>query len=216
LEDVLIVGAGPAGNQVAYRLASLGYTVTVLEEHERIGDPVNCTGIVGAECLDRFSVGNGTILGKANSARFYFPSGDFLRLEKETVQAYILDRAALDLDLAQKAQEQGAQYLLGSRVETIRASEQGVKAVVNGERELEAKTLVIASGFGSKLPERLGLGRIEDYVAGVQTEVIVDGTLPEVEVCFGRRVAPGFFAWLVPTSEGKALAGLFSRRKQAL
>jgi flavin-dependent dehydrogenase len=34
----------------------------------------------------------------------------------------------------------------------------------------------------------------------------------EVEVYFGREVAPGFFGWLVPTSPGKALVGLLSRR----
>ncbi|MFQ5987951.1 MAG: hypothetical protein ACE5H6_03780, partial [Dehalococcoidia bacterium] len=33
------------------------------------------------------------------------------------------------------------------------------------------------------------------------------------EVYFDQGVAPGFFAWFVPTTEGRALVGLFSRRK---
>lgn len=36
--------------------------------------------------------------------------------------------------------------------------------------------------------------------------------LDEVEVYLGQEIAPGFFGWLVPTSAGKALAGLLSRR----
>jgi len=35
----------------------------------------------------------------------------------------------------------------------------------------------------------------------------------ETEVYFGREVAPGFFAWLVPTSPPRALVGLLSRRR---
>jgi flavin-dependent dehydrogenase len=37
--------------------------------------------------------------------------------------------------------------------------------------------------------------------------------IDEVEVYFGNRIAPGFFAWLVPTSQGRALAGLLSRQQ---
>jgi digeranylgeranylglycerophospholipid reductase len=61
------------------------------------------------------------------------------------------------------------------------------------------------------LPQRLGLGKISDFVLGAQAEVEVED-LKEVEVYFGQEIAPGFFGWLVPTSDGKALAGLLSRR----
>jgi flavin-dependent dehydrogenase len=36
--------------------------------------------------------------------------------------------------------------------------------------------------------------------------------MSEVEVYLGKKFAPGFFAWLVPTSPGRALAGLLTRR----
>ena len=49
MEDVIVIGAGPAGNNTALRLASLGYGVTVVDWRKRIGDKL-CTGIVGAEC----------------------------------------------------------------------------------------------------------------------------------------------------------------------
>ncbi len=37
-----------------------------------------------------------------------------------------------------------------------------------------------------------------------------------VEVHFGNGVAPGFFAWLVPTGPGRGLAGLMARRNTGL
>ena len=39
--------------------------------------------------------------------------------------------------------------------------------------------------------------------------------LDEIEVYFGREIAPGFFAWLVPISAQRALVGLMSRRNPA-
>ena len=42
------------------------------------------------------------------------------------------------------------------------------------------------------------------------------GELDEVEVYFGRDIAPGFFAWLVPASRGTALVGLLTRQKPSV
>ena len=81
--------------------------------------------------------------------------------------------------------------------------------------EVEARVIVIANGFGSKLAGDLGLGSIGDFVMGAQAEVQVEN-LEEVEVYFGKEVAPAFFAWLVPTAPGRALAGLLSRRSPGI
>ncbi len=40
--------------------------------------------------------------------------------------------------------------------------------------------------------------------------------IDEVEIYFGQKIAPGFFAWLVPTSPHRALVGLLSRRSPGL
>ncbi len=92
----------------------------------------------------------------------------------------------------------------------------GVGAVRQGEGlNFEARAVVIATGFGSRLVGGVGLGKIGDFVMGVQAEVETIG-VDEVEVYFGQEVAPGFFAWLMPTSPPKALVGLLSRRSPGL
>jgi geranylgeranyl reductase family protein len=210
----MIVGAGPIGSYIAYRLAKLGYKVCVFERRPRVGDAACCTGIIGKECFDRFPIVNNGVLTQASSAKFFSPSGKCLRLSKDTVQAYVVDRVAFDCALAQKAQEQGADYLLSARVQGISSRDNCIRAAVEhkGEaRDFEGKMAVISSGFGTSLPQRLGLGKITDFVLGAQAEVNVKD-LQEVEVYFGQEIAPGFFGWLVPTSAGKALAGLLSRR----
>ncbi|TEU03221.1 MAG: NAD(P)/FAD-dependent oxidoreductase [Dehalococcoidia bacterium] len=210
--DTIIVGAGPTGSYIAHRLASLGHKVVVFEEHERIGEPVQCTGIVGAECLEHFPLFDGTVLGEVSSARLFSPSRKEIRLWRESVQAYIVDRAAFDRSLAEKAQEQGAHYLPGSRVKDIALLNDRVMVETDGQETCEAKTAVIASGFDSRIPQKLGLGRVGDLVIGAQAEVSIDGH-SELEVYFDHGVAPGFFAWFVPTVPKRALVGLFSRRK---
>jgi digeranylgeranylglycerophospholipid reductase len=214
LYDAIVVGAGPVGSFLAYRLAKFGYKVVVFERRPRVGDSVCCTGIIGKECFDRFPVASDAIISQATSAKFFAPSGRYLRLCKETVQAYVVDRAAFDRALASKAQEKGVDYHLSAKVEDIALAGNCVRARVesNGRADsFEGRVAIISSGFGASLPQKLGLGKISDFVLGAQAEVNIE-RLDEVEVYFGQEIAPGFFAWLVPTFPGKALAGLLSRR----
>lgn len=208
------MGAGPIGSYIAYRLAKLGYKVLVFERRPRVGDAACCTGIIGKECFDRFPIVNNGVLTQHSSAKFFSPSGKCLRLSKDKVQAYVVDRIAFDRALAQKAQEEGVEYLFSARVEGITSRDNCVRATVEYKgdtRDFEGRMAVISSGFGASLPQRLGLGKISDFILGAQAEVKV-GDLAEVEIYLGQEIAPGFFGWLVPTSDGKALAGLLSRR----
>ena len=50
---ISIIGGGPAGNYLAGLLAKNGEGVCVYEEHDEIGKPVQCAGIVTSE-LDKF------------------------------------------------------------------------------------------------------------------------------------------------------------------
>jgi digeranylgeranylglycerophospholipid reductase len=218
LYDVIVVGAGPVGSYVAYKLAGMGYGVVVLERRERLGEQVCCTGIIGQECVSSFAVDESVILRRANSAKLFSPSGRLLRLWREETQACIIDRAAFDLAMANRAQAKGVQYILNSPVHNIEVWDNKVRVEAAHQEErssFEARAIVIATGFGSRLIDRLGLGKVSDFVRGAQTEVPATD-IDEVEVYFGKEIAPGFFAWLVPTSPHRALVGLLSRRSPGL
>ncbi len=214
LYDVLIAGAGVAGNYVAYGLAALGYSTAVVEEHEKVGEPVQCTGIIGAECFQRFPVFDGTVLREVRAARLFSPSRKEMRLDRGTTQAYIVDRAAFDQRLAQKAQERGAEYLLGHKVADIAVGDDAVTVTTGEGKTLRARAAVIATGCISNLPARLGMGKVEDIIMGAQVEVDING-VDEMEVYLDQDLAPGFFAWLVPTSRHRALVGLLARQNSA-
>lgn len=217
----LIIGGGPSGSYLAGQLSSLGLKTIVFEQNQSLGTKKCCTGIISKECFDtplsNLRLDHRIVLRKANSAKFFSPSGKLLRVNKEAVQAYIVDRPAFDLSLAEEAQRSGTEYLLGARVEEVSSINNHFEIAVNGRR-FAGKTLVIADGFGSKLAQKFGLGKPDDLVIGAQAEVFLNEpeAQEEVEVYLGNQIAPGFFAWLVPTCGGKGLAGLVSRHHVGL
>ncbi len=218
MHDVIVIGGGPTGSYAAYKLAGMGYDVVVLEAKEQPGGPVCCAGIISQQCVSSFAIDDSVVFRRVNSARLFSPSGRLLRLRRQETQACIVDRPAFDLAIVSRAQRQGAQYVLNSPVSDIEVRDDGVRVgVVRQGKGLNfaARVAVIAAGFGSKLPGGVGLAKTGDFVMGAQAEVETIG-VDEVEVYFGREVAPGFFAWLVPTSSAKALVGLLSRRNPGL
>ncbi|UCC16088.1 MAG: NAD(P)/FAD-dependent oxidoreductase, partial [Dehalococcoidales bacterium] len=214
--DVAVIGTGPAGNRVACKLAENGHRVVVIDKKKNLNEPVCCTGIISSECVKQFAIPDNVIYREANSATVYSPSGKILRVKRNDPQAYIVDRAALNVFLAEQAIEQGAEYVLDSWVSRITRKPDRVVIETGYERSehvlLESRVVVIASGFGSTLPEQAGLKPVDDFALGVQAEVEITG-VEEVEIYTGKGIAPGFFAWLVPTMSGRGLAGLISRRR---
>jgi len=216
--DVIIVGAGPAGSYVAHELASSGYDVAVFEEKSAPGLDACCTGIISTNCFQSLDPGTDVILAEVNSARLFSPAGRCLRLQTENSQAYVVNRRLLDEALASKAQSRGARYFLSSPVIDIIPGKDSIQieTLCFGDREIfSARAVVLANGFRPKLSRKLGLGKIKSFLVGAQAEVEaknVDG----FEVYFSQKIAPGAFAWLVPTSTNKAYVGLLATSQARL
>jgi len=216
--DVLVVGAGPVGSYAALSLARLGHRVLVFERQSEVGDAVCCTGIVSRESFDRFPETNEAIVSEVSSARLLSPSGRELVLSREVPQAYIVDRPRFDQALADRAMREGAEYMLSSRVADIVPRDSCVEiSVEHGgvTTMFRGRIAVVSSGFGGRLPRKLGLGQPGDSVLGVQAHAELRD-VPDTECHFSQGIAPGFFAWVVPTSPGCGLVGLLTRRRPRL
>ena len=212
LYDVAVIGAGPVGSRVAFRLAGLGYHVVVVDKKAGFDGPVCCTGIIGQECADSLSLDNKVIYRQANSARLFSPSGKEVRVWRPEPQATILDRPAFNAAMAARAQKQGAEIRLHTPVSNVAIGESSVSLELSGGEKIESRAVVVAAGFAAKITGIPDSGKGRDFIMGAQAEVETSG-VDEVDVYFGDAVAPGFFAWSAPTSPKKALVGLLSRRK---
>ena len=201
--DVLIVGGGPAGLVAAERLAGRGVNVLLCEEHPTIGDPVHCTGILAAESFEEFNLPRDATLNALASARFVSPSGVTVTYSTPSPLATVIDRPAFDRALAERAAGAGAALRTGARVSSVEVDPAGVRALV-GARRVRARLLVLACGANYALGRRLGLGLPQAYLHTAQRELRATRE-PELELRFGRGVAPNGFAWAVPVTRGADL-----------
>jgi geranylgeranyl reductase family protein len=210
---VVVVGGGPAGLIAARQLALRAFRVTVLEEHDVIGAPVHCTGVLGQDAFDELDLPRQAIVAKAESARFFSPNGTSVAIDAERVRAAVVDRAQFDGELATAAVAAGARILTGQRVVSLDRTAAAV-SVRTSSGEVSARAAVLACGASYRFNRALGLGVPEVLAHSAQLEVPFPA-LPDVEVHFGRRIAPGGFAWVVPFTRDEtsfARVGLLCER----
>jgi digeranylgeranylglycerophospholipid reductase len=196
LIDALVVGGGPAGLYAAWRLAQSGFDVVLCEEHERIGSPAHCTGVVSAASFDEFSLPRETILNPLKTVQFVSPSGMQVTYSPPSLEAVVIDRPAFDRRLAAQAAASGADVRTGARVNSLTFTPTGVRATTSSG-DIAARLVVLASGAAYRLQRSIGLGLPKAYLHTAQREMPAR-TLGDVEIHFGGQVAPGGFAWAVP------------------
>ena len=199
--DILVVGAGPAGTTAAERLSANGFEVAVLEEHAIIGEPVDCTGVIGSEALEEFNLPQGLVVGSVNAVSIHSPAGIPVSYQGESPVAYIVDRAELDRTLAARAKDAGATFLLSTQAAEVTRDARRVEVSCrcpDGEtRRLTAKMLILAGGPRFAFHKRLGLGTSSVLWRSAHAELPGNG-LSHAHVFLGRDVAPGAFGWAVP------------------
>jgi digeranylgeranylglycerophospholipid reductase len=213
--DIVVVGGGPCGSYAAYTAAKLGAEVLVCEEHEEVGVPKHCAGHLNISSLERLGIQlpRTAIENEVRGAVFCSPSGKQFVLRCRAPVTYAVNRELFDKHLAELAVEAGAKYRFKSGVKSLLLDSGAVKGVaLKGEERVEANVVIDAEGCSSKLLKKTGLHGLDGsmMVKGAQAEVdrVEDVEEDMVEVYFGRNVAPGFFAWIIPRKDGSAKVGL--------
>ena len=201
MRDVLIIGAGPAGLAAAARLASRGRDTLVLEEHDAVGRPVHCTGVLGHDAFAELDLPRDTILSITRSATFRSGHGEPVLVESDRIIATVVDRGRFDERLAERALSAGAEIATGTRVDAIDATPSNVTVTLRSGTTMSARALVLACGANYRFNRMLGLGIPSAYVQSAQIEMPFPA-LPHIDVRMGRTIAPGGFAWAVPFMRG--------------
>ena len=216
MKDVAIIGAGPVGSYVGYLLACAGLDVVLLEEHPVVGEPTHCTGIIGMDAFEQFELPRSSVVGELKKVRIISPHRKAFDYNFDTPQALVVDRARFDKGIAQMAILNGAHLMTNVKAVDIKVLKDHAEIKFKKDRKikrLEARIAIIATGLHYVLQERLGMGRPRDFLKCAQVEADIRDHTDYVEVYFGKKIAPGSFAWVVPLKDGsgpRARIGLSS------
>ena len=219
--DAIVTGAGPAGILAATKIAENRHNVLLLEEHERIGAPDHCAGLLSASGLKLLGLKppDEVIQNTVSGARIHAPSGHSIFIERGRREALVVDRRRFDSWLAEMASHQGVEIATKSKVTEISRSKKDTVTVKTSSRSFEPKAVVIAEGVRSVLSRSMGFSAVSksSRLPAYQYEVNgVDIEEDLVEMFYGRQLAPGFFAWIIPLGDGKARVGLAARSKSKI
>ncbi len=195
--DVAIVGGGPGGMAAARSLAAGGWAVTVFEEHQQIGLPVHCTGVLAEDVIAEMDLPAGAVLNPLSTVRFVAPAGHSFDYTTATTEAVVIDRVVFDEALARRAEVAGATIVRGRRVTAIEMIDGGVELTLADADTVRARSVILACGANYAFQKRLGLGMPSTFLQSAQLELPAERP-GDVEIHFGSEIAPKGFAWAVP------------------
>lgn len=219
--DVAVVGGGPIGCFTAQQLASKGIHVAVFEEHDTIGQPIHCAGLVTQRVFDISKISpNGIIQNTVYGAHIHSPSGATLSIGGDKIHGLVINRRRFDEAIAEKARHAGAEIKESHKMIGATHKENHVILTIQHDNRIstaQCNILIGADGPHSFVRKTFGFPHPSEMLQGIGAE-LTDTTLDPkfVHIIVGQQVAPGFFAWIIPTNEHGTTARIgLCTKKQA-
>lgn len=203
--DVVVVGAGPIGCSVAYQIAQQHHRVALVEEHETVGEPLQCAGLITQRVFDLLSIPQTNIIQNTiYGAHIHSPAGHILTIGGDKTHALVINRTQFDQKLSAQTCDAGTEIFLKSRTTSVQQNSTGVdlNIIHHGKTQhLNSSILIGADGPHSTIRSLFGFPQPAEILRSIGAEVTNISLDPRyVEIFLGHDIAPGFFAWVIPTN----------------
>ncbi|MEM3713011.1 MAG: NAD(P)/FAD-dependent oxidoreductase [Thermoproteota archaeon] len=197
--DALIIGGGPSGLHTAALISKKGFKTIVLEEHNEIGRPEQCTGLVSWRIGE---IPGKIVLNTIKTARFclgreYFEVSSPKRM-------IVIDRMGYDKYLAENAVENMVEIRTGERAIGLKKN----RIITSKGDTYYGRILIGADGPNSIIARLSGLKQPGNLLFALQC--VAKGFFEEdvVELRFEPDFSKDGFAWIVPLDNNIARVGL--------
>ena len=199
--DVVVAGGSVAGLLSAREISSKGFSVLVIEEDYEIGTPEHCGGLVSIAGLEELGIipFRKTFDHMMESAEIKSPNGKSFTINSKKQKVVEISRRELDKQIAFQAQKNGTEIKVRTSFQEI--TNTGIRT---NEENIDCKIFVDARGVSSLIhKDRTGI------LSSAQYEIYANWIKKgKVEVIFDQEKYPGFFAWVIPSDEGKGKVGV--------
>ena len=216
--EVLVVGAGPSGAELARLLAQAGVDVLLVDRLKHLGQAAFSSAALPLETLDRFGIPAHVVAARWSGWQLVGPGEQRRLWSASHPLGAVLDFGALRQWLAGQAQAWGARLQLGVTAIGWHQDGAGVNTVVRdvaaGRRRLRSRWLVDASGEGRALiGEQAKLA--DPLVAGLGVEWLLQ-VHPEqyrpwadrLSFFLGSDWVRQGYGWVFPMAPGQLKVGV--------
>lgn len=209
--EILVVGAGPAGALAAERAAQLGVSTTIIEQKARLDKSSACGGLVSDSTLDQLHLDSTAILNTFTGVEVFPSNGNSFRLLGQKKKAHAIERDQLNQTLATRAKKAGAEIETSTKLMHINEKKEAIlKDLSRGQSYRTVPSILIgADGPQSTVRSSIGLSPPDSSFYGTQTVAkFSELNFNIVQVHFDSKLAPNFFAWVIPLDTTRARVGL--------
>jgi flavin-dependent dehydrogenase len=196
-----IIGGGIVGGYLA---GKIGGDVRIFEEHRKIGEPVQCSGLFTHNISDFVKIKKDFLVNEINGVRLVSSSGNSCEFDLKQ-KDFVLDRAKLDTHIVEMAVGKGAKLYLGHKFTGVK---DGKLRFGNG-KIADYDVVVGADGPNSSVNKVFFNNPAGKFWVGKQARVRMKSEGDVFEVDFS---IPGFFGWVIPENERVARVGVACER----
>lgn len=205
--DVIIVGGGLAGSVSALLLARAGLETLVIERGSNAGAKNMTGGRIYAHSLEKIIPGfaeEAPVERCITREKISFLTADSaftadysaLPADDKGSRSYSVLRAPFDQWLMSKAEEAGAQFIPGVRVDDLLLKDGKVCGVKAGDEELAARVVILADGANSILGEKLSMvDKVKPHNCAVGVKELIELSPQQISERFSCGEKDGT-AWL--------------------
>ena len=203
--DSIVVGAGPIGGYLSKKLNDYGHSVLLLEEHDEIGRPFQCAGLVNPAAMETIGL-ESSILTSIWGANIHSPNGKRVSIGDPNIpRTFSVCRKIFDEAVVMQSIATGTEIMLSTKPVSASIENEYVEVNIdgpNGSETVRCKLLCGADGAHSWVRRKFRMGNPTETMIGFQIEVTgYSGDDGMLDMYTGESIAPGFFSWAIPTGE---------------